>query len=105
MESLENKAQREHENLENKSQREHELARMEKEWELKHRDPMAVLKLNQKEAPASTEKAKAIEWGFLMHNKGTAGIRKPTSARAKKGARGEGVVLTKQTITSHFSRK
>ena len=56
------------------------------------------------------EKAKPAEWGFLMHNKGTAGIRKRTSTRAKKGARGEELVLTKQTterefIKSHFSRK
>jgi hypothetical protein len=115
MENLENTAQREHENLENKAQREHEIARMEKEWELKHRDPTTALKINPKEAPApstatmsppsSTEKVKATEWGFLMHNKGTSGIRKSTSCHPKKGVRGEKVVLTKQTITSHFSRK
>ncbi len=95
-----------------------------KETKLAAETSMIAFDLQQKQAAAAAEaaktasaaptpvkeKAKAAEWGFLMHKKGTAGIRKSTSSRTKKGARGEELVLTKQTterefITSHFSRK
>ena len=102
MESNENKAQRAHEIAMKTMEHAHELTK-KKSQAPAPTTTTAKAKAAAASAAPTPAKEKAREKAFPQ-----AGIRKPTSSRAKKGARGKEIVLMKQTterITSHFSRK
>ncbi len=111
MESNENKAQRAHEIAMKTMEHAHELTKKKSQAPAptttkaapKQPQPPAKAKAAAASATPTPAKEKAREKAFPQ-----AGIRKPTSSRAKKGARGKEIVLMKQTterITSHFTRK